>query len=180
MGFRREVQVKNHTLLIREAEPNDAQSMIDYINIVAGESNNIGFGPGEFDVPVEKEEKILEHYAALENSIFLVGYIGDELVSVANFSSSTRPRMRHTGELGMSVLKKYWRHGIGEAMMRSLIGWAKDTGIIRKMNLAVATYNSAGIALYKKTGFRIEGTVTREMMIDGEFVDTHHMGLEID
>ncbi len=180
MAFRREVQVKNHTLLIREAEPSDALNMIDYINIVAGESNNIGFGPGEFDVPVEKEEKILEHYASLDNSIFLVGYIGDELVSVSNFSSSTRPRMRHTGEIGMSVLKKYWRHGIGEAMMRALIDWAIDTGIIRKMNLAVATYNSAGIALYKKTGFRIEGTVTREMMIDGEFVDTHHMGLEID
>ncbi len=180
MKFTREVPVKGYTLLIREAQPADAEKMVEYVNIVAGESDNIGFGPGEITLTVEQEREIVSRYAEADNMIFLVGYIGDELVSLANFSSSQRPRMRHTGEFGMSVKKKYWRHGIGQAMLQALIDWAKGTGIIRKMNLRVTTYNTAGIALYEKMGFKKVGIITRDMMINGKFVDTILMGLEID
>ncbi|RMG37308.1 MAG: N-acetyltransferase [Methanobacteriota archaeon] len=180
MVFQRMVPVKNHTLQIREAIPDDAEKMIEYIEIVSGESKNTGFGPGEFNVTPEQEREIVSRYLQADNMVFLLGFIDDELVAMANFASSQRPRFRHTGELGMSVKKKYWRHGIGQAMLQALIDWAKDTGIIRKMNLRVTTYNTAGIGLYEKMGFKRVGIITRDMMIDGEFVDTILMGLEID
>lgn len=180
MEFPRKVPVKDYVLLIREAKPEDAEKMIEYVHIVSGESKNIGFGPGEFNITPEQEREIVTRYLETDNMIFLLGFIGEELVAMANFSSSQRPRLRHTGELGMSVKKKYWRHGIGQAMLQALIDWAKGTGIIRKMNLRVTTYNTAGIALYEKMGFKRVGVITRDMMIDGEFVDTILMGLEID
>jgi len=178
--FPRTVEVKDHTLMIREAEPSDAEKMIEYVNTIASESNNISLGPGDFTITPEREKEIVQSYKNKDNMVFLVGYIGDELVALCDFSSSSRPRMKHTGELGISVLKKYWRYGIGRAMLGTLIDWAKSTGIIRKMNLRVTTYNVGGIALYEQMGFKKDGIITRDMKIEGKFVDTIHMGLEID
>ncbi len=154
--------------------------MIDYMQIISTESNNIGFGMGEFQMTLEQEREVIRKYSESDNSVFLVGYIDEELVSLGNLSSSARPRMRHSADLGMSVLKKYWRKGIGQAMMHALIDWAKGSGILRKINLEVTTYNTGGIALYKKMGFVTQGTISRRMLIDGEFVTTYHMGLELD
>ena len=35
-------------LYIRQAKPEDAKKMIDYLNLVGGESNNLTFGKDEF------------------------------------------------------------------------------------------------------------------------------------
>ena len=48
-------------LIIREAEKKDAASIIDYVNTIAGESENITFGPGEFKMTVEEEEKFIDY-----------------------------------------------------------------------------------------------------------------------
>ena len=178
--MKREVQVKGGTLLIREAVPDDAERIIEYINGVVGESDNLGFDPGEFKTGVDEERKILANYLEADNMVYLVGFMEDERVAIANFSSSKRPRRRHTGEFGMSVKKAYWRRGIGQTMLEALIEWAKGTGIIRKMILRVVTYNTAAICLYEKFGFKRVGIITRDLMIHGEFVDTILMGLEID
>ncbi len=37
------------------------------------------------------------------------------------------------------------------------------------------TYNTAGIALYKKMGFEIEGTKRNSLFIDGKYVDEYYM-----
>ena len=154
--------------------------MVEYVDAVASESDYLAYGPGDLDLTVEREREIVENYAKSENMIFLVGYIGDELVSIANFASSKRSRLRHRGELGMSVRKKYWRHGIGQAMLQALIDWAKGTGIIRKIDLEVISSNVPAIRLYEKLGFVKEGTIRRALFINGQFVDTHIMGLLID
>jgi RimJ/RimL family protein N-acetyltransferase len=37
------------------------------------------------------------------------------------------------------------------------------------------THNIAGIALYKKMGFEIEGTKRDSLLINGEYVDEYYM-----
>ena len=45
------------TYQIRKAESRDAEALVEYINIVAGESDFLTFGPGEWDKTVESEKK---------------------------------------------------------------------------------------------------------------------------
>ena len=165
---------------IREAEPRDAEQLLALIERVAGESENVTRGPGDLDITLEQERAFLKECATTPNSIYLVAEIAGEIVGGINFSGGKRPRIRHTGEFGVSVVKKYWGLGIGSLLLDSLITWAREGGIVRKINLRVRTDNLPAIHLYEKHGFVREGRVTRELFIRGEFVACDLMGLELD
>ncbi|MFH1927275.1 MAG: GNAT family protein [Chloroflexota bacterium] len=66
---------------------------------------------------------------------------------------------------------------MGSLMLDTLIDWAKDTGIIKKINLRVRTDNQRAIQLYEGKGFVREGTIRMEMFLDGKYYDHHWMGL---
>ena len=100
-------------------------------------------------------------------------------MSVLTFEAGRRLRVRHCGEFGMSVRRPYWGLGIGSLMLETLIDWARDTEIVKKINLRVRTDNLRGIRLYKRKGFVIEGTIHREIFLDGRYYDHHWMGLEL-
>ena len=52
-------------------------------------------------------------------------------------------------------------------------------GFVRKVNLQVRTDNARAIALYKRKGFAVEGTISRGIFLDDVFFDLHWMGLEL-
>ncbi|HLI90014.1 MAG TPA: GNAT family N-acetyltransferase [Ktedonobacteraceae bacterium] len=170
----------NLQLTLRRAEPNDAENILAYLDQVAGESENITFGPGEFGMSVEEERAFLLQTAALPTSLYLIAEIAGEIAGVLTFSAGRRPRLRHAGEFGMSVLRKYWNLGIGSHLLAYLIDWARQTNTIRKINLLVRVDNLPAIHLYEKYGFVREGRITRELYVNGQFVDTYLMGLQID
>jgi RimJ/RimL family protein N-acetyltransferase len=57
--------------------------------------------------------------------------------------------------------------------------WAKQQHIHR-LELTVMTHNIAGIALYKKQGFAIEGTKRQSLLINGQFIDEFYMAKLLD
>ncbi len=170
----------NKKIIIRQASKNDARVLVDYLNIIGGESNFLTFGAGEFGISIEEEESFIEKVLKKENDLFIVAEIDGEIIGSLNFSGGLRERTAHVGEFGMSVLKKYWGNGIGEELIKYLINWSKDSGIIRKINLRVRTDNERGIYLYKKLGFLEEGLLRRDFVINDKFYDSLLMGLCID
>ncbi len=168
------------TLLIREARKADATKMIEYIYQVAGETDFLSFGVGEFTITVQEEERIIDMHHQAINCLFILAIFNGEIVGMLNVKSSGKPRMRHIGEFGISVLKTHWGKGIGTALIRSMLNWAKATNVIRKLNLKVQTNNHTAIQLYQKLGFVREGVIRRDACIDGIFYDTYAMGMLID
>jgi len=170
----------NLQLTLRCAEPGDAEQLLAYVNQIAGESENITFGPGEFGLSVEEERVFLQQAAASPTSLYLIAEVAGEIAGTLTFSTGKRLRMRHAGEFGMSVLRKYWNFGIGSRMLAYLIEWARQSGTIRKINLRVRVDNLPAIHLYEKFGFVQEGRNTREFYLHGQFVDSYLMGLQLD
>lgn len=167
-------------LVIREATPQDAAGLLDYVEAISGESDNLTFGPGEFDLTLAQEQEYLAAVQKRSTAIYLVGFLGDELVASLSFTAGLRKRMSHAGEFGMSVRKSHWNKGIGAAMLGAFLDWCRHTGEIRKVNLRVRVDNQAAIHLYTKFGFKLEGRRSREFYLGGEFKDIFLMGLEID
>ena len=64
-------------------------------------------------------------------------------------------------------------------MIDSLIGWARATRVVRKLNLRVRSDNEHAVRLYERKGFVKEGTVSRELFIEGRYFSQHYMGLEL-
>lgn len=177
----KQYKLKNgQTLLIRPARKEDAAAVIDYLSIIGGETDFLTFGPGGFGTAPEREEAFIEEIAHSDNQLMLCAWINDELAGHMGFNASPRVRIRHTGEVGVTVRKKYWGLGIGTELLKYLLAWAAESQVIRKINLRVRSDNRRAIELYKRLGFGEEGMITREFMIDGIFYDCLQMGIKID
>lgn len=164
------------TLAIRQAKPTDASHLIDYLERVAGQSDFLSFGPGEFGRSEKQVSDNLTRFAASQNQMQLLAEYQQRLVGTLTFVAGDRPRTRHIGELGMSVDRSYWGMGIGGKLLDTLIDWACHNPIVTKINLRVAVTNGRAIELYESRSFKREGTISRDMLIDGRYVPHHLMG----
>jgi RimJ/RimL family protein N-acetyltransferase len=173
------IKFDHKNVIIRKVHKSDAKELVEYLNIIGGESDYLTFGAGDFGKSVEQEEAYIENILKEENAIAIIAEINGKIVGNLNFSGGPRQRTAHAGEIGVSVLKEYWGNKIGEDMIKYLIEWSKTSSIIRKINLRVRTDNKRGIKLYKKLGFLEEGIIKRDFLINGEFYDSLEMGLLI-
>jgi RimJ/RimL family protein N-acetyltransferase len=176
------MQTRGHTLrtgqilIIRDAIPDDASSMLTFVEAASGESDNLSFGPGEFGYTEAQERAFLQRAEAAPNHLVLLAFIDDAFVGLLTFVGGERPRLRHAGELGLTVPKAHWGKGIGSLLLDTAIQWAELSGVVTKLNLRVRTDRASAIALYKKKGFAIEGTISRSVFVRGEYFDHHWMG----
>ena len=83
----------------------------------------------------------------------LVAIMDGKLVAMAGVNSlGKRYKIRHRGELGISVDKDLWGLGIGNALMASCIECAKKMGF-EQVELEVIAGNDTAMYLYEKYGF---------------------------
>lgn len=174
------IQQSSENIVIRKATGKDAEALIEYLEIIGGESDFLTFGAGEFGASVELEKQFISNALSRKNSLFIIAEVNGKVVGNLNFTGGPRQRTFHSGEFGVSVLKEYWGKGFGEQLIKYLINWSKEGGMIRKINLRVRTDNNRGIKLYKKLGFFEEGIIKRDFLINDIFYDSMHMGLLID
>ena len=74
----------------------------------------------------------------------------------------------------MGVLRDYSGKGIGTTFFKNLDKWARQHGVHR-LELTVECHNHAARHLYEKSGFKIEGTRVKSMLVEGNFVDEYYM-----
>ena len=114
----------------------------------------------------EPPEGLYSLVACVEREV--VGSLGLE-------TSPTRWRMRHVGSIGMAVRDDWQGKGVGTALMEAALELADNWLNLTRIELRVYTDSAAGIALYEKFGFEVEGTHRRLAFRDGEYVDAYPM-----
>ena len=83
------------------------------------------------------------------------------------------------GEFGMLVDRGWRGRGVGSALLRAAVDWARGRGL-HKLCLEVFPHNAAAIAMYRKAGFAEEGRRVRQYRrASGELWDSIVMGLEL-
>jgi RimJ/RimL family protein N-acetyltransferase len=177
----KEIQLKNgQTCILRQPQVDDAQNILDFMNIAVAETDFLSFDKGELTWTLEEEHKFIKEHLDDNNKIGIIAEICGKIVGITSITGSKPKRVQHIGELGITIFKKYWSQGIGHAFMEALIEWAKMSGVIRKIFLKVRVDNKRAIKLYKKFGFVREGKISRQLLIDNKFYDAYLMGLSID
>ena len=181
MTLTRELQLGDgRRIHIRPAVPDDASAVLAYLQQVGGESNNLTFGPEGPGLTETEERQFLTGVAASDNALVLLAHHEGTIVGALSFEGGRRPRIQHTGELGISVTRSFTGCGIGRTLLEMLVEWAEAGGVIRKLNLRVRVDNVGAIRLYERLGWVVEGRVTRDQGIDGVFTDTLFMGRPVD
>jgi len=164
-------------VIIREAKKEDAQSMIDFYNLVGGETDFLSFGKNEFKRDLKEYESYLESTREEDNSIVLLTIIDEQIAGIASINSNQKVRTKHVGTLGIVVAEQYCGLGLGGEMVDYLIEWAKLNGITKKISLLTREDNTRAIELYKKVGFETEGILKKDNYINGVYYNTLMMSL---
>ena len=165
-------------LKIERAKVSDAKELIDFTKKIGSESDNVTFGPEGLPFTIEQEEDYLKNREESKLSPLFVARYEGEIIGIANLDVVDRDRLRHRGEIGISVLKDYWGNGIGSLLMQELIKFAIFNGV-EVLYLTVRSDNDRAISLYKKFDFEKTGTMIGEMKINGELIDCDLMCLKI-
>jgi RimJ/RimL family protein N-acetyltransferase len=133
---------------------------------------------GKWDIPacggdVEKAfagfKKYLDHISGNE---FLVAKLDGR---VAGFATIHRiegeiGEMSHVGEISIAVHPDFQRKGIGTELLRSSVNLAKARRFER-LEADILAHNKAAVGLFKKGGFKLEGTRKKRVRVDEEYYD---------
>lgn len=165
-------------LFISEAEIEDAKMIIDYLNQVGGESDFLQFGKEECFLNEFEEMEVIQDFIEQDNSLLLLGFIDDELVSMLSIQGEQQPRLKHIGHFAITVKKAYWQMSIATAMMEEMMEMIHRSPL-QILDLEVRRDNFPAIALYKKFHFQEIATYPQMFYVNGTYYDALLMNLYI-
>jgi RimJ/RimL family protein N-acetyltransferase len=155
---------------IRRAHEQDVDALIDLLAAVAAEGRWIGT---EVPLDTERRRQGLARAIDEERALLLVADTGSKLVGDLWMELASYG----VADLGMMVASGWRGRGVGSALLRAGIDWAREAGA-HKVSLEVWPHNQAAIALYEKFGFEREGLRRRHYRRrNGELWDAVVMGL---
>ena len=156
-------------ITIRRVEPGDYEAMQ---KVFAGP--RVIWGTLQLPFPsVELWRKRME--TTPEGEIRLAAMVAQELAGQLDIYTTSRPRRRHAGQVGMAVRDDFQGQGVGSALMQAAVEMADNWLNLTRFELEVYCDNEPAVRLYKKFGFEIEGTLKQYAFRAGKYVDVYAM-----
>lgn len=156
---------------VRRIQPGDAEAFLALCKRLDAETMLMMLEPGERTIDTNEQRSRLERLG--ENETFFVAE-EETLVGFLALRGYQPKRKRHCAYLVIGILQAYTGQGIGTALFENAEAWAKECGITR-LELTVMTHNRAGLALYHKRGFVVEGLLRNSLRVDGRYVHEYSM-----
>ena len=166
-------------MIIRTIDESDAEQFLNLCKQLDEETQFMLLEPGERNTTLEEQRTQIEILLRHQNQTIFVAELDNQLVGYLAASGGTFKRNRHSAYLVIGILQAFTGQGIGTRLFKRLEEWTQQQHIHR-LELTVMTYNIAGIALYKKQGFAIEGTKRHSLLINGQYVDEFYMSKLLD
>lgn len=132
--------------------------------------NQLPVASGTLRIPFTSEREWARRFEHFGEGRGLIAELDGRVVGGAGFHLGSG-RTRHSGTFGMGVDSRYHGQGIGSALLAAIIDLADNWYNLRRLELEVHADNPAGIALYKKFGFEVEGVYRNYSYRNGEYVD---------
>ncbi|MBV7391249.1 GNAT family N-acetyltransferase [Enterococcus alishanensis] len=161
----------------RNPTEDDAKNIVDFYNLVGGETTYLSFEENEYPLNVKEVKELIINTNHQINSTILLALINGKIIGIGTVSSGNKVKSKHCGELGIVVTEKFQSIGIGKEIIYQLLTWAKSNGVTTKIQLDTRVDNKKAVKLYKKFGFKIEGKLENTTIIEGKYYDLYVMGL---
>ena len=160
-------------MLIREITQNDSEAFLKLLLQLDNETKYMLFEPNERPNDIEATRGRIAA-AAASGSIIYAAFDNDKCIGFLSASRGGLKRIRHSAYIVIGILLEYQGRGIGKQLFTELDKWAKQVSVTR-LELTLMTHNFAGVALYKKSGFEIEGVKRNAISVGGKYVDEYYM-----
>ena len=158
-------------LTIRRAEPDDYVAVYEMFT-------SPEVYEGTMQLPYPSRELWRKRLAeAPENFMNLVAVVDGRFVGMLGLETfPNRPRRRHVGRIGISVVGEWQGKGVGTALMAAVVDLADNWLNLTRLELEVYADNAAAIHLYERFGFVYEGTLRQHAFRNGKYIDSNMMG----
>jgi RimJ/RimL family protein N-acetyltransferase len=166
-------------MIIRTICESDAKQFLNLCNKLDAETQFMMLEPGERTTTPEEQRTQIEQLLQHKNQTVFVAEAGEQLVGYLAAIGGEFKRNRQSVYIVIGILQVFTGQGIGTKLFQTLDEWAHQQHIHR-LELTVMSHNQAGVALYKKQGFEIEGTKRHSLLVNGQFVDEYYMAKLLD
>lgn len=171
--------INGHSLLLRCALEEDAEALLEYLKTVFGETRYMVKEPEEITMTPEEERRFINSQRESPHELLVLGFLDGDYVGNCSLMGKKPDRYRHRASIGIALFQKYTGMGIGRAMLEKLISIAKEKGL-EQLELEVVSSNKPAVSLYQKLGFKICGTLPKNMKYkDGTYADAYFMIKEL-
>jgi RimJ/RimL family protein N-acetyltransferase len=167
------------TLIIRQAEIDDADKLLNCIKTYVRQSVYIPKLEQEIKLTIEQEKDWINYFLTNENSLLLIAEFDNEIIGNIDLTGNRRKIMEHTAVIGIGMLKEWRNYGLGTALLKFAIEWAKENSIIEILWLQVYTVNELGLGLYRKLGFEENGIMKNFFKQNGKYYDNLTMTMNV-
>lgn len=153
------VSKKGNNVTFRYLREDDLDNMITYINTLIREDTFIGLY-GEPLTRKEEEKHLKDSLEAIKkgNKIVIIVEIKDQYAGSGDLRREPLRRKKHSGNIGISLLKIYRDEGIGGELLQTLIYEAKKMKL-QLLTLTCLENNVRALYLYEKLGFKRSGYI---------------------
>lgn len=154
MKYNKVVKLKNgRECQLRSGTESDGEAVLDNFILTHEETDYLLTYPDENSLDVMDERRYLKEKLESEREIEIIAVVGNEVAGTAGIEAIGKTyKVRHRADFGISIAKKFWGLGIGEALAKACIECAKAAGYVQ-LELNVVADNEKAMSLYKKLGF---------------------------
>jgi RimJ/RimL family protein N-acetyltransferase len=166
------------SFVIRRARPGDAGALVELAEAVGSEPEGWLVAEGAWR-SVGEERRYLRTIARYPHVAVFVAETEGRLVARLSLARDPHPASTHVADLGLMVAASHRRRGIGQALLKAAVEWAR-TASVRKLELHVFPDNQPALALYEGFGFRREGVRKGHYQRGGRDLDAVLMAYRVE
>ena len=163
---------QGQSVVLRNAEEEDAEDLIQYLRVVSGETPFLVREPEEIMLTIEQEQNFLREKKASDKELMLIAVVnGKHAGNCSIMQLGTNRRYAHRCQVGVALYQEYCGRGIGKKMLQAVLQKAKEAGY-EQAELEVMKENERAISLYKQLGFEEYGVFPQNVKYkDGTYAD---------
>ncbi|OTP10100.1 hypothetical protein A5844_001798 [Enterococcus sp. 10A9_DIV0425] len=167
-------------LTLREARPQDAQALLEMLQQTKKETDYILVDKAALQLSLDALATELQAINNSMSDLLFLAVLDQQIIGVVSVEATADKPSSLVGEIGISILKKYWGMGLGTLLFEEVILWTKVNDVLSALVLEVQERNQRAIHLYHKVGFQIVATNPYGAKSNaGEFLSTIKMKMEL-
>jgi|GEM_PF-1444677 len=158
-------------IIVRAAASDDAAAVLAAAKLAFATSDHTLTKFDEFSMTLEQERTFIADLSAHPRQVMAIASYeknpSGEVLGIAVLKqNTTRRKLRHSVDLGMSVIGPARGQGVGTALLDALVRWATAQPDLQMITLAVYAANTAGLKLYRNLGFVEYGRLPNGLIHD--------------
>lgn len=153
-------------IVLRSANANDADMLIDYLKTVTRETRFLMCEPDEVKFTTEGEINFIKEHNESDDAMLILVFVNGEYAGNCSFEGkSSSRRAKHRAGIGIALFQKYTGFGLGRLLLSILLQKIKEQGF-EQAELTVVGGNDRAYHLYESIGFRECGKIPKANKYD--------------